>query len=242
MVEPTKKDIHIEFRENFESREDLENYIREIKLISFEDETIQQAVKLIINSIYGAFANQYFHFYNIAIAEAVTLQGQDAIKYTEVKVEKYFREFWHKDKKLHEKMGIKGPVKPLTNPVWVYTDTDSIYRYTPIQMNEGNFQMESLYNQELEKNGPSDTTSIGHESTTTDLKILNYINGKIKYVPIKRLIRHKITKPRWKLKTKTGKEIYVTGDHSCIVFREGKQYSIKTCEIKQGDKVLIIKK
>ena len=117
----------MEFRTEFKSKEDLKNYINEIKSISFEDETNQQAIKLIINSIYGAFANQYFHFYNIAIAESITLQGQDAIKYTEVMIEKYFKDFWHKDKELHAKLGISQEVKPLKFPVWVYTDTDSGY-------------------------------------------------------------------------------------------------------------------
>ena len=53
----------------------------------------EQAVKVTLNSIYGAFANEYFHFYNIAIAETVTLQGQDAIRFTEKMVDKYFKEF-----------------------------------------------------------------------------------------------------------------------------------------------------
>ena len=63
---------------------------------------LEQAIKLCINSIYGAFANDYFHFRSTEIAETVTLQGQDAIKHTEKAVEKYFKEFWHRDKKLHD--------------------------------------------------------------------------------------------------------------------------------------------
>ena len=74
---------------------------------------LEQAIKLCINSIYGAFANDYFHFRSTEIAETVTLQGQDAIKHTEVAVEKYFKEFWHKDKKLHEAMGLTDEVQPL---------------------------------------------------------------------------------------------------------------------------------
>ena len=88
---------------------------------------LEQAIKLCINSIYGAFANDYFHFRNTDIAETVTLQGQDAIKHTEKAVEKYFKEYWHKDKKLHESLGITCEVQPLTQHVWKYTDTDSGY-------------------------------------------------------------------------------------------------------------------
>jgi DNA polymerase elongation subunit (family B) len=89
----------------------------------------EQAIKLIINSIYGAFANEYFHFYNIAIAETVTLQGQDAIRFTEKMVDRYFKEFFHKDKALHEKLLVKPDweVRPIKGQVWKYTDTDSGY-------------------------------------------------------------------------------------------------------------------
>ena len=106
---------------------ELEAKIKSMEHESLMNYNLEQAIKLAINSIYGAFANDYFHFRSTDIAETVTLQGQDAIKHTEVNVEKYFKEFWHKDKKLHEAMGITGEVKPLTQNVWKYTDTDSGY-------------------------------------------------------------------------------------------------------------------
>lgn len=107
------------------SKEDIE----EIKSESMNCYTLEQSIKLIINSIYGAFANEYFHFYNIAIAETVTLQGQDAIRFTEVMVEKYFKEYFHKDKALHKAFGVSEDydVKPIKRNVWKYTDTDSGY-------------------------------------------------------------------------------------------------------------------
>ena len=106
---------------------ELEAKIKSMEHESLMNYNLEQAIKLAINSIYGAFANDYFHFRSTDIAETVTLQGQDAIKHTEVNVEKYFKGFWHKDKKLHEAMGITGEVKPLTQNVWKYTDTDSGY-------------------------------------------------------------------------------------------------------------------
>lgn len=96
---------------------------------SRECSAYEQSIKLIINSIYGAFANEYFHFYNIAIAETVTLQGQDAIKFTEKMVEKYFHEYFHKDKALLKHLDVPDDfeVKPIKGVVWKYTDTDSGY-------------------------------------------------------------------------------------------------------------------
>ena len=86
----------------------------------------EQAIKRILNSIYGAFGNEYFYFFNINIAESITLQGQNAILYTEKMVNGYFTSFWHKDTELHEKLGIqvKGTV---VKPVVIYIDTDSCY-------------------------------------------------------------------------------------------------------------------
>ena len=55
-------------------------------------------------------------------------------------------------------------------------------------------------------------------------------------------MRNKVYKPKWRLKTKDGKEIVVTNDHSMIVFRDGEKLEVKPYEILPSDKVLIIKK
>jgi hypothetical protein len=56
----------------------------------------------------------------------VTLQGQDLIKHSEKILHKYFHEFWHKDKELHDKLGLTN-VKKIHRPMVVYGDTDSNY-------------------------------------------------------------------------------------------------------------------
>lgn len=86
----------------------------------------EQSVKLMLNSIYGAFGNEYFYFFSIDLAETITLQGQDAILYTEKMVNHYFSEFWHKDTDLHQKLGV-AEVRKLKDPVGIYIDTDSVY-------------------------------------------------------------------------------------------------------------------
>ena len=54
-------------------------------------------------------------------------------------------------------------------------------------------------------------------------------------------MRHKVRKPKWRLKTATGKEIFVTNDHSMIVFRDGKKLEVKPYEILKTDKILVVK-
>ena len=86
----------------------------------------EQAVKIFINSVYGACGSPWFAFFNTDIAEAVTLQGQSLIKYSEKVINRYFMEFWHTDTKTHEKLGITRAEK-LERPVVIYADTDSCY-------------------------------------------------------------------------------------------------------------------
>jgi DNA polymerase elongation subunit (family B) len=50
---------------------------------------IQMARKIQLNSAYGAIGNQYFRYYNLANAEAITLSGQVSIRWIEAKVNSY---------------------------------------------------------------------------------------------------------------------------------------------------------
>ncbi len=75
--------------------QDLE---KEIKKLSLK----QGAIKILINSIYGAFGNKWFYFYDPDIAQSITLQGQDLIKFSIKAVNFYFKEKWHLDTELHK--------------------------------------------------------------------------------------------------------------------------------------------
>ena len=48
----------------------------------------QVGIKILINSLYGAFSNQYFRFYDERIAESITLTGQLTIKWIEKELNK----------------------------------------------------------------------------------------------------------------------------------------------------------
>ena len=50
---------------------------------------IQMAKKISLNSAYGAIGNQYFRYYKLANAEAITLSGQVSIRWIEDKMNKY---------------------------------------------------------------------------------------------------------------------------------------------------------
>ena len=49
----------------------------------------QQAVKILLNSLYGALGNQYFRYFELLIAEGITLSGQLSVRWAEKAVNIY---------------------------------------------------------------------------------------------------------------------------------------------------------
>ena len=72
---------------------------------------IQMARKIQLNSAYGAIGNQYFRYYNLSNAEAITLSGQVSIRWIENKMNKYLNKV----------------LKTKEVDYVVASDTDSIY-------------------------------------------------------------------------------------------------------------------
>jgi DNA polymerase elongation subunit (family B) len=90
----------------------------------------QGAIKILINSIYGAFGNKWFYFYNLEIAQSITLQGQDMIKFANKAIDFYFKNRWHLDTELHKHLGYDDrTITKIDDDVIIaiYTDTDSTY-------------------------------------------------------------------------------------------------------------------
>ena len=126
-------------------------------------------------------------------------------------------------------------------PIIIYGDTDSTDKNTIIPTDKGEKTIEDFYNENI-RMGSAGITLKGHESVKTDDKILNYDNDGLYYAPVKRIIRHKVSKSKWKLKIKSGKEIIITNDHSMIVFRDGIKLEVKPSKILKTDKILSVRK
>ena len=71
----------------------------------------QMALKIALNSAYGAVGNQYFRFYDIRIAEAVTYGGQLSIRWIEHALNEYFNNI----------------LKTEDEDYVIASDTDSVY-------------------------------------------------------------------------------------------------------------------
>ena len=72
---------------------------------------IQMAKKISLNSAYGAIGNQYFRYYKLANAEAITLSGQVSIRWIENKMNSY----------------LNNLLKTKDDDYVIASDTDSIY-------------------------------------------------------------------------------------------------------------------
>ena len=74
-------------------------------------ENNQMAIKILLNSLYGALANKYFKYFDNALAESVTLTGQLSIKWAE--------------KAMNEEMN--KVLKTVGKDYVIAIDTDSLY-------------------------------------------------------------------------------------------------------------------
>jgi len=72
---------------------------------------IQMAKKISLNSAYGAIGNQYFRYYKLANAEAITLSGQVSIRWIESKMNQYLNKL----------------LQTTEEDYVIASDTDSIY-------------------------------------------------------------------------------------------------------------------
>lgn len=117
-------------------------------------------------------------------------------------------------------------------------NTDSVKGDTIIHTSDGDKTIEEFFDENFE-NGRFFSMD-GHELVRTDTKVLNW-NNSIEYCGVNYIMRHKVNKSKWVLKTKSGKEITVTNDHSMIVFRDGKKLEVKPREILKSDKILCVK-
>lgn len=151
------------------------------------------------------------------------------------KNEDYWYNMWHLDVETHNNMHIKD-VKQIPNNQSVSVYGDSIDGKSIIDTDKGKYTIEELYNMYNSKSIRKDK-----EVIPVDFKSLNWTNDKnIHYSDVKNIIRHKTSKKKYRLKV-GGKDIIITGDHSLVVFRDGKQLNVKPHQLLSSDKVLIYK-
>lgn len=249
--------------------DELEKEVDRLSVLGDFYETKQLALKKFINSVYGATASKYFLAYNLNVAESITLQGQHLNHYSENAVNEYFSGIFQNDVELHKKLGIKtedaqrvsidkgkttetglldGPEFSYLNGTQSLTvagDTDSISENSILNIDGQNITCLDLFNK-LKNENNDIVLKLENEKEIIPVnkhEILSYKDHSdmCSYKPIKYIMRHKVNKPKYKIKTKSGKELILTGDHSIMVIRNNELISVKTKDIdKTTDRVITI--
>lgn len=249
------------------SIEELEREIARMANLVGYYETKQLALKQFINSVYGATASQYFIAHNVLVAESITLQGQDLNHFSENMVNNYFKGIFQNDTELHKELGIRTedamkvkidagrvtPMKPLTGPEFGYLkgdtvsmtvagDTDSVSEDTLVYVDGEKMTVAEMFERMKLENGDvvmrisdgSEVVPCSNHTTRT------YADGEAVDRPVNYVMRHRVSKPRYRITSESGRSVVVTGDHSCMVMRDGKLISVKACEInKETDKLVV---
>lgn len=202
--------------------------------------------KILINSVYGYVGTIYSRFFDADNAEAVTITGQEVIQTAMNSVNEFFSTKWE-----NTNIGKKLNAKNFEDFV-VYGDTDSVSSSSLIKINdEEKRQIDNVFDDLCDKQPqnikikysddgksirefifPSNTKSPYYDENNNIIKM-----GNIQYIE-----RHKVKKVLFKIKTKNGKHVEVTEDHSCMVLdNDGKLIEKKPRELCKGDKVVCIK-
>lgn len=220
----------------------------------------EQAMKLLMNSMYGGSSHVAFYWFNNNLANDITGESRNLIHKMEHHIPEFWRNNWLKMKDLHKELGIeideeqahKALIEsPLITEqmdpdayhdhsyVYVaYGDTDSVAGDTIIHTPSGDKTIKQLFN---DNDYGVVATHNGHELVGCIDKVLNWTPEKRLYYGAARYVmRHKVRKAKWKLTTASGKVVVVTNDHSMVVFRNDKRVVVKPYEILEGDNVLVV--
>lgn len=225
---------------------ELKEFKEEVVDLRHEYALLENAYKVCANAGYGSSANEHFYFFLPKLASDITGECRNLTQTMWHNLEEFFHETLWERKDIQEQFGFELDETKhdwyREQPISVYSDTDSTSFDTILKTSNGECTIEDLFSESLKQNGIKDITNNGHEIVKCNDDVLNWTkeNG-LNFVPIKWIMRHKVSKPMFKITTKSGKTITVTEDHSCIVFRNGEQIAIKAKDInKETDKILSV--
>ena len=105
------KKLAIEAKKKLQKVQEDPNQVEYLEKEVARYNNLQLAKKVSLNSAYGAIGNQYFRFFDIRMAEAITLSGQLSIRWIENKLNEYMNTL----------------LKTRNKDYVIASDTDSIY-------------------------------------------------------------------------------------------------------------------
>jgi DNA polymerase elongation subunit (family B) len=205
-------------------------------------DALQYNYKILINSVYGYLGTEYSRLYDLDNAVAVTLTGQEIIKNTSIALNSYFNNW--EDTKIGKKLHAVN-----FDNIVTYNDTDSVVANSKLRLNANDqVTIEELFDKVYEND--KSTYKIHYNSNRefvfpTDVQLPYYdnVDGCVKYGNVHYIERHKVSKPIYKVKTKSGKFIELTKDHTCMILNEetGELLEKSADMLNKGDKIITIK-
>lgn len=191
-----------------------------------DGEITQKALKILLNSGYGATASPYFQFFDLRLADSITRSGQCAVRWMEKWLNNFLNKYFKTD-----------------NEDYVVTiDTDSVTGDTKIIVNNKEITIEDYYNSLSDNFIRYDDFNndyvkiVDNGDVALSYKDNNLYNGNINYI-----MKHKVKKEMFEINV-NGKKVIITEDHSIIVERNNTLLSIKPKDIQKNDKLIYIDK
>lgn len=182
---------------------------------------IQMARKIQINSLYGSIGNNFFRYYKLENAEAITLSGQFAIRWIADKLNQYLNKILKTD----------------DFDFVIASDTDSLIGDTEIYVTSEKIKIEDFYNNLCSNDNlicKRDENDYIHNVSNLNLYTKSYDGEKIIDDKIIHIMKHKVKKKFYRI-TVNGNEVVLTEDHSLIVERNGELISVKPQDVIEND-------
>lgn len=155
-----------------------------------------------------------------------------------------FIETMPKDHDLYLPVGFIETIEK--DPYQLYCDTDSVVGTSKLLYLDNNILIEDTIENIWEGLNSVEINEYKESKESKDVLDLNILtptvsnpNEEVQYKKIKKIIRHKITKKLYRVKTDNN-EVIITEDHSLIVLRNNELVGITIKELKDGDRLLEI--
>lgn len=178
--------------------EQLLEMLEEYNAAAIIQKNIEQAIKILINSLYGYLGSVFSRFYERYMAEGITLNGQTVIRTSDITLNGYMNE-------------LIGTEKDRV----IYCDTDSLTFDSVININGKEITIGEYYDS---ISADSLINSLKDIKRVSDDVALSY-NGKIVSKPVEYVMRHKVKKKLYRISTGSD-HVDVTEDHSIMVLNE----------------------
>jgi hypothetical protein len=200
----------------------------------------QHTMKIFLNSTYGALLNQWFLYSDPRLGASTTGSGRQITTHMTEEISYISTGIRYPlTKTTHVEKGETHHVYTTDSPVTIYGDTDSVAGDSILKTSRGQISIEDLF---LSASYVRNDGEKRHGFFDAPVECLTYDphNKTAVYKRIREIYAHKTTKRRFKITDIHGNTLFVTSDHSCMIYRNDELIEVKPTEILAGDKLVTV--